>query len=159
MILQIIISNGTLDLVTGSLAKISLGTGIWAKFRLGTGIWYPPLRPSFLVVSLVLQPALQCPKQPTERSLHNRRTLSARQVTSDVENRIWRIPCHLEDMCIMLVSGHSLKNDLITFVACSSREPYLAFSWMLHITTTGIFWSHSLLVSVQWFKGRCILYL
>ena len=31
-----------LDLVTGILAKISLGTGIWAKFRLGTGIWYPP---------------------------------------------------------------------------------------------------------------------
>ena len=29
-------------LVTGILAKISLGTGIWAKFRLGTGIWYPP---------------------------------------------------------------------------------------------------------------------
>ena len=33
-------------LVTGILAKISLGTGIWAKFRLGTGIWYPPSRPS-----------------------------------------------------------------------------------------------------------------
>ena len=47
MILQIIISNGILDLVTGILAKISLGTGIWAKFRLGTGIWYPPSRPSF----------------------------------------------------------------------------------------------------------------
>ena len=46
MILQIIISNGILDLVTGILAKISLGTGIWAKFRLGTGIWYPPSRPS-----------------------------------------------------------------------------------------------------------------
>ena len=29
MILQIIISNGILDLVTGILAKISLGTGIW----------------------------------------------------------------------------------------------------------------------------------
>ena len=43
---QIIISNGILDLVTGILAKISLGTGIWAKFRLGTGIWYPPSRPS-----------------------------------------------------------------------------------------------------------------
>ena len=28
-------------LLTGILAKISLGTGIWAKFRLGTGIWYP----------------------------------------------------------------------------------------------------------------------
>ena len=36
MILQIIISNGILDLVTGILAKISLGTGIW----------YPPSRPS-----------------------------------------------------------------------------------------------------------------
>ena len=48
MILQIIISNGTLDLVTGILAKISLGTGIWAKFRLGTGIWYPPSRPSIV---------------------------------------------------------------------------------------------------------------
>ena len=47
MILQIIISNVILDLVTGILAKISLGTGIWAKFRLGTGIWYPPSRPSF----------------------------------------------------------------------------------------------------------------
>ena len=46
MILQIIISNGILDLVTGILAKISRGTGIWAKFRLGTGIWYPPSRPS-----------------------------------------------------------------------------------------------------------------
>ena len=46
MILQIIISNGILDLVTGILAKISLGTGILAKFRLGTGIWYPPSRPS-----------------------------------------------------------------------------------------------------------------
>ena len=47
MILQIIISNGILDLVTGFLAKISLGTGIWAKFRLGTGIWYPPSRSSY----------------------------------------------------------------------------------------------------------------
>ena len=49
----------TENLVTGILAKISLGqepiklmgsclgTGIWAKFRLGTGIWYPPSRPSF----------------------------------------------------------------------------------------------------------------
>ena len=46
MILQIIISNGILDLVTGILEKISLGTGIWAKFRLGTGIWYPPSQPS-----------------------------------------------------------------------------------------------------------------
>ena len=36
-------------LVTGILAKISLGTGIWAKFRLGTGIWYPPSRPSYNV--------------------------------------------------------------------------------------------------------------
>ena len=36
MILQIIISNGILDLVTGILAKISLGTGIW----------YPPSQPS-----------------------------------------------------------------------------------------------------------------
>ena len=35
-----------LDLITGILAKISLGTGIWARFRLGTGIWYPPSRPS-----------------------------------------------------------------------------------------------------------------
>ena len=43
MILQIIISNEILDLVTGILAKISLVTGIWAKFRLGTGNWYPPL--------------------------------------------------------------------------------------------------------------------
>ena len=50
MILQIIISNGILDLVTGILAKISLGTGIWAKFRLGTGIWYPPSRPSLIAV-------------------------------------------------------------------------------------------------------------
>ena len=50
MILQIIISNGILDLVTGILAKISLGTGIWAKFRLGTGIWYPPSRPSLFEV-------------------------------------------------------------------------------------------------------------
>ena len=39
IILQIIISNGILDLITGILAKISLGTGIWTKFRLGTGIW------------------------------------------------------------------------------------------------------------------------
>ena len=46
MILQIIIRNGILGLVTGILAKLSLGTGIWAKFRLGTGIWYPPSRPS-----------------------------------------------------------------------------------------------------------------
>ena len=37
----------TENLVTGILAKISLGPGIWAKFRLGTGIWYPPSRPSF----------------------------------------------------------------------------------------------------------------
>ena len=44
MILQIIISNGILDFVTG----------IWAKFRLGTGIWYPPSRPSFSVVPLGL---------------------------------------------------------------------------------------------------------
>ena len=36
MILQIIISNGILDLATGILAKISVGTGIW----------YPPSRPS-----------------------------------------------------------------------------------------------------------------
>ena len=50
MSLQIIISNGILDLVTGILAKISLGTGIWAKFRLGTGIWYPPSRPSLFYV-------------------------------------------------------------------------------------------------------------
>ena len=39
MILQIIISNENLDLVTG----------IWAKFWLGTGIWYPPSRPSLLI--------------------------------------------------------------------------------------------------------------
>ena len=38
----------TENLVTGILAKISLGPGIWAKFRLGTGIWYPPSRPSLL---------------------------------------------------------------------------------------------------------------
>ena len=38
MILHIIISNGILDLVTGILAKISLGTGIW----------YPPSRLSLL---------------------------------------------------------------------------------------------------------------
>ena len=38
-------------LVTGILAKISLGTGIWAKFRLGTGIWYPPSRPSMYIGS------------------------------------------------------------------------------------------------------------
>ena len=55
MILQIIISNGILDLVTGILAKISLGTGIWAKFRLGTGIWYPPSRPS---VDIYAEPLL-----------------------------------------------------------------------------------------------------
>ena len=36
----------TENLVTGILAKISLGPGIWAKFRLGTGIWYPHSRPS-----------------------------------------------------------------------------------------------------------------
>ena len=35
-------------MITGILAKISLGTGIWAKFRLGTGIWHPPSRPSLL---------------------------------------------------------------------------------------------------------------
>ena len=93
----------------------------------------------FLVVSLVLQPALQCPKQPTERNLHNRRTLSARQVTSDVENRIWRIPCHLEDMCIMLVSGHGLKNNFYYICSMLFSEPYLAFSWILHSTTTGMF--------------------
>ena len=29
------------EVVTGILAKISLGTGIWAKFRLGTGICTP----------------------------------------------------------------------------------------------------------------------
>ena len=46
MILQIIISNGILDLVTGILAKLSLGTGIWAKFRLGTGICCPTSRTS-----------------------------------------------------------------------------------------------------------------
>ena len=39
-------SKLVLDLVSGILAKISLGTAIWAKFRLGTGIWYPPSRPS-----------------------------------------------------------------------------------------------------------------
>ena len=55
MILQIIISNGILDLVTGILAKISLGTGIWAKFRLGTGIWYPPSRPSMIEKAKVLK--------------------------------------------------------------------------------------------------------
>ena len=38
----------TENLVTGILAKISLGPGIWAKFRLGTGIWYPPSRPSII---------------------------------------------------------------------------------------------------------------
>ena len=48
MILQINISNGILDLVTGILAKISLGIGIWTKFRLGTGIWYSASRPSKL---------------------------------------------------------------------------------------------------------------
>ena len=53
MILQIIISNWILDLVTGILAKISLGTGIWAKFRLGTGIWYPPSRPSLVSEAIV----------------------------------------------------------------------------------------------------------
>ena len=39
MILQIIISKGILDLVTGILAKISLGTGIWANlgWELGFG--------------------------------------------------------------------------------------------------------------------------
>ena len=46
IILQIIISNGILELVTGILAKISLRTRIWARFRLGTGIWHPPSRPS-----------------------------------------------------------------------------------------------------------------
>lgn len=81
----------------------------------------------FLVVSLVPQPALQCPKQPTERSLHIRHTLSARQVTSDVENRIWRIPCHLEDMCIMLVSGHGLKNDF--YYICSMLFSGTLFSF------------------------------
>ena len=40
----------TENLVTGILAKISLGPGIWAKFRLGTGIWYPPSRPSYKTV-------------------------------------------------------------------------------------------------------------
>ena len=58
MILQIIISNGILDLVTGILAKISLGTGIWAKFRLGTGIWYPPSRPSLNYNSFILMVAI-----------------------------------------------------------------------------------------------------
>ena len=53
MILQIIISNGILDLVTGILAKISLGTGIWAKFRLGTGIWYPLHDPLCSVESFI----------------------------------------------------------------------------------------------------------
>ena len=42
-------------LVTGILAKISLGTGIWAKFRLGTGIWYPPSRPSIIVYNMLRQ--------------------------------------------------------------------------------------------------------
>ena len=42
MILQIIISNGILDLVTGILAKISLGTGIW----------YPPSQPSLFFQQL-----------------------------------------------------------------------------------------------------------
>ena len=37
-------------LVTGILAKISLGTEIWAKFRLGTGIWYPHSRPSIKTI-------------------------------------------------------------------------------------------------------------
>ena len=36
------------ELVTGILAKISLGTGIWAKFRLGTVNRNPPSRPSFI---------------------------------------------------------------------------------------------------------------
>ena len=54
MILQIIISNGISDSLTGILAKISLGTGIWAKFRLGTGIWYPPSRPSLLLLRISL---------------------------------------------------------------------------------------------------------
>ena len=44
-------------LLTGILAKISLGTGIWAKFRLGTGIWYPPSRPSFDFQNFVSLPA------------------------------------------------------------------------------------------------------
>ena len=42
-------------LLTGILAKISLGTGIWAKFRLGTGIWYPPSRPSYRDTKAVLE--------------------------------------------------------------------------------------------------------
>ena len=42
-------------LVTGILAKISLGTGIWAKFRLATGIWYPPSRPSLNNSKFVLK--------------------------------------------------------------------------------------------------------
>ena len=54
MILQIIISDGILDLVTGILAKISLGTGIWAKFGLGTGIWSPAFRCDKIVVIVIL---------------------------------------------------------------------------------------------------------
>ena len=45
------------ELVTGILAKISLGTGIWAKFRLGTGIWYPPFT-TFIRYILLSQSSL-----------------------------------------------------------------------------------------------------
>ena len=63
MILQIIISNGILDLVTGILAKISRGTGIWAKFRLGTGIWYPPSRPSVNALNRIFKSNLSLNKK------------------------------------------------------------------------------------------------
>ena len=51
MILQIIISNGILDLVTGILAKISLRTGIWAKFTQIDLV--PPSRPSIKNVPVI----------------------------------------------------------------------------------------------------------
>ena len=50
MILQIIISNGILDLVTGILAKISLGSGIWANLGWELGFGTPLHDPHFSVV-------------------------------------------------------------------------------------------------------------
>ena len=59
-------------LVTGILAKISLGTGIWAKFRLGTGIWYPPSRPSNELVVLNEKCVVEEVKEVELRSRHGK---------------------------------------------------------------------------------------
>ena len=57
----------TENLVTGILAKISLGPGIWAKFRLGTGIWYPPFTTLYVAF-----PGKACHRPGTENIKNQR---------------------------------------------------------------------------------------